>query len=183
MDQIKTSPFIEGDTLALRDFDESYLTQFKEWMNDKDYRKYSRQEVPIMMASQHQWYSSIQGSNQSINFSVWYKPENKLIAFAGIFNINWIDRNAEIGYGIGDKNYWGKGLGSEMVSLIVKYAFEELNLHRIYATIIDGNVSSRRCLEKTGFTLEGTRKDDTFLDGKYVDKFYYALLAPEYFKN
>jgi len=69
--------------------------------------------------------------------------------------INSIHRFADISLFIGDKAFWGHGYGKEAVTMLSLYAFEKLNLYKIYAWIYEENVASRRLFLRVGYKQEG----------------------------
>lgn len=83
--------------------------------------------------------------------------------------------SAELGYWLGE-DHWGKGIGSAAARAATKYAFEQLDLHRIYAVVFVWNPASARVLEKAGFSLEGTLRRSAIKDGEIVDQFQYAIV-------
>lgn len=82
--------------------------------------------------------------------------------------------NAEIGYWIGEP-YWGKGFATDAVRLAVKFAFEELNLLRVYANIYEYNIGSMRVLEKAGFKKDAIIKSSVIKEGKIIDEHLYSI--------
>jgi Acetyltransferases, including N-acetylases of ribosomal proteins len=76
--------------------------------------------------------------------------------------------------------YWGEGYGTEASRVLVDYAFDERNLHRLQARVMATNDASRRVWEKLGFELEGRLRQNQFDDGEYVDTLYFGLLEDEY---
>lgn len=87
-----------------------------------------------------------------------------------------------IGYKL-DLNHNGKGYMSEAVSLAVKYAFEELKLHRIEAGVMPSNPGSMRVLEKAGFTKEGIARKNVMVNGNWEDHQMLAIIAEDYFTS
>lgn len=88
--------------------------------------------------------------------------------------------------GMADLAYWllpeyqGEGYGSEALSLMLEYGFDELRLHRVQADCLASNDASRGLLESHGFEQEGVFRDAQFVDGEYVDVLRYGLLADEW---
>ena len=82
--------------------------------------------------------------------------------------------NAEIGYWIGE-SYWGKGYATEAVKLLIDYAFEELDLLRVYACVFEYNTGSMRVLEKVGFEKEAIIKYSIIKEGKILDEHLYSI--------
>jgi len=94
----------------------------------------------------------------------------------------WIPthRRAEIGYEIFNETDKSKGLMSEAVGAILKYGFEQMNLHRVEAYIADYNIPSAKLLKRFGFTLEGNVRGHYVVDGINEDSLLLSLLQPEY---
>ncbi|WP_350286105.1 GNAT family protein [uncultured Croceitalea sp.] len=78
-------------------------------------------------------------------------------------------KSAEIGYWIGEP-FWGKGIATKAVELISEYAFDKLNLNRIYTGVFEYNIASMKVLEKNGFKKEGVFKNAIFKNGKVCDE-------------
>lgn len=93
--------------------------------------------------------------------------------------IDWKMRKAEVGQLI-DKKHWNKGYGSFARKLIIKYAFEVLNLHRVWCGCARGNVGSIRVCQKAGMTQEGILIDDQFVNGKYQDAIRFGITRDDY---
>ncbi|RYY12207.1 MAG: N-acetyltransferase [Cytophagaceae bacterium] len=86
---------------------------------------------------------------------------------------------AEAGYWLG-RPYWGQGLATEALAALLRYGFEELALHKIYATHHADNLASGRVLLKNGFVLEGKLAQHVRRDGRYLDLWQYGLLRASY---
>jgi len=85
----------------------------------------------------------------------------------------------KIGYWIGEE-YWGKGIITEALPVMVHYIFRTFQLNRIFACVLEGNVSSMRVLEKSGFRAEAVLKKAAIKNNKYLDEHIFALLKQEF---
>ncbi|PLX05531.1 MAG: hypothetical protein C0598_14395, partial [Marinilabiliales bacterium] len=103
------------------------------------------------------------------------KETGEKIGYGGLFDISEKDKRAEIGYGL-IKQYWNKGYMSEILKEIIKFAFTNLELHKIYGVVIKGNIVSQGLLKKNGFVREAYLKDHSFARGRYFDEMVYGLL-------
>ncbi|GAB4108380.1 MAG: GNAT family N-acetyltransferase [Acidobacteriota bacterium] len=100
----------------------------------------------------------------------------------GVISLSSVSRAhacAELGFWLGCR-HWGKGLGTEAVRLMLEFGFDDLQLHRIYASAFAANVASRRVLEKNGFRLEGVLREAVVRFGERQDFCNYGLLRPEW---
>ncbi len=101
------------------------------------------------------------------------------LGFAGLWNIDWKDRHAEIGLALSPAAQ-GKGLGTKVIQALSAYAFNVINLNRLDAYVLSYNGGSRKAFLKCGYSHEGTFRDKVFKRGKYVDLEIYGLLAAEF---
>jgi RimJ/RimL family protein N-acetyltransferase len=82
---------------------------------------------------------------------------------------------AELGYWLGEP-FWGRGIMTEAVRRFTVWAFGRLEVHRIYASVFDGNDRSIRALEKAGFEREGRLRASVFKNGRILDQWLYARI-------
>ena len=95
------------------------------------------------------------------------------LSISGLLSVH---KRAEISYVIGDKKYWNLGVGSYAVSEIIKISRDKYKLNKLFAGIADGNIGSKKVLEKNGFILEGIRKSHLFYNNSSYDQLDYGLL-------
>ena len=95
-------------------------------------------------------------------------------------NINWINLNAEFAGIIGEKEYWGKGIGTEAIGLLFNHGFKKLNLHKIYLGTARQNTGMRAIALNLGMKEEGNLRDHVFLNGYYQDIIQYGILKDEW---
>jgi [ribosomal protein S5]-alanine N-acetyltransferase len=108
--------------------------------------------------------------------------DNEQDTFIGVISLRTIDfnyQNAEIGYWL-VKEFWKKGYATEAAELIIEYAFEKLDLYRIYATLEKDNVSSLSLLNRLGFEVEGLMKKSVKNKGKFVDRYICGFLRDKW---
>jgi len=85
-----------------------------------------------------------------------------------------------MGIGIGDKAYWGRGVGTEVMNILLRYVFTELNLHRLSLTVFEYNQRAIRLYEKCGFKIEGINREYHFRDGRRWDLVSMGILREEW---
>ena len=99
-----------------------------------------------------------------------------------LFNIDHKNQNAKIGvYIIPD--YQRKGYAKEALILLLTFAFYELNMHKIYATIHDYNIPSIKLFESVGFHCEGADKEAVYSQGKFIDLHIYSIFRREFIRE
>ncbi len=82
-----------------------------------------------------------------------------------------------VGFAVGRK-LWNQGICTEALKQLVRFAFEELKLHKLFGDNDSDNPASGRVFEKAGFTKEGVRKEQVFKEGRYVDCIMWGLINP-----
>lgn len=113
-------------------------------------------------------------------FTIRIREDDRLIGFATIRWIEWMHGSGWIRLGIGDRQDWRKGFGTEVLDLLLEYAFNELNLHRLGAEIAENNLGAKRLFEKAGFIEEVRRRQALSRDGNQWDLLLYGLLRHEW---
>lgn len=113
-------------------------------------------------------------------FGIRTLEDDVLIGTVGFFEIEWSNGVAWLGMGIGLRAYWSRGLGSEALALALRYAFQEMNLHRVTLTVLAYNPRAIHLYEKFGFRHEGTFREFGQRDGKRYDMLLYGLLCHEW---
>ncbi len=119
-------------------------------------------------------------SETTFSFGIRRLEDDALMGTIGLFDVEWGNRTAWIGVGLGHREDWGKGYGSEAMGLVISYAFDELNLHRLQLTVIDYNPRALKMYEKLGFAREGVYREFIERDGERHDLILYGLLRPEW---
>ncbi|WP_405113128.1 GNAT family protein [Paenibacillus sp. FSL K6-1217] len=97
-----------------------------------------------------------------------------------LFDVNLIDRNAKAGIFIGDKEFWGKGFGSDAMRLLLDYGFNLLNLNNIMLGTFAFNERAIQCYKKVGFKEIGRRRQARIIGGVKYDAILMDMLAEEY---
>jgi RimJ/RimL family protein N-acetyltransferase len=106
--------------------------------------------------------------------------EPRLIGQVQIKNVDWELSRAEIAYLL-DREFEGRGLMSEALSLILEACFDSLGLNKVFLRAIVGNDRSSKLAQRFGFIKEGTLREEFLtLDGKRVDLNYFGMLSSEF---
>jgi RimJ/RimL family protein N-acetyltransferase len=113
-------------------------------------------------------------------FSIRTLEGNRLIGDIDISVVYWLGRDAFVGLGIGEREYWDRGYGTDAMNVILRYAFEEANLDRVSLTVFEYNARAIRSYEKAGFRHEGRFRKYLNRDGKRWDMLVMGILRDEW---
>ena len=170
---------IRGDKVTFRAIERDDLAQLRDWRNDPEIRTRTREFRLLSMENQERWYNGLHDDKNTIMFAV-TNEGNKLIGVVGLTYIDWKNRRAEVSIYIGERDAQGKGYGIDALRTLMKYGFQHVNLHKLYAEIFAFNEPSVKLFEKAGFTREGMKREDQFVDGKYWDTYVFSILEKEF---
>jgi len=166
------SNFIEGKQLYLREVRVSDVSEnYYRWMNDPDVIQYMESRFAPQSTEKIQAYVRRESENSySVFMAIIDKASDRHIGNIKIHRIDQYHRHAEVSIVIGQKECWGKGYGTEAISLIVDFAFNTLNLHKLSANIYANNAGSVKAFKKAGFSEEGLKIKHRFYKGDYIDE-------------
>jgi len=145
---------IEGKTIYLKTLDQNNATEeYCSWLNDSEVNQYL--ETKKATIDQLKSYIEKNNENQScLFFGIFFKENQKHIGNIKLEPIDFEKHKATIGILIGDKDYWGRGIGTEAITLLVDYGFNNLKLEEIDLGVISENKAAIRVYEKVGFKIK-----------------------------
>jgi ribosomal-protein-alanine N-acetyltransferase len=172
--------FLDGTHVYLRALTEQDVQgNYSTWLNDPEITRYnSHGRFPMTVDKLLNYVTASKLSDSDLVLAVVNKLNSAHIGNISLQNINWIDRNAELAFLLGDKSYWGKGVMFEAGSLLINHGFKLLNLHRIYCGTSAENLGMQKLAIKLGMEKEGVRKQAIFKNGKYIDILEYGMVTP-----
>ena len=175
---------LEGEHIYLREVRLSDVNEtYYRWMNDPEItRNIESRFFPNSIETLKEFVGEIARNRECAFFAIILKDEKRHIGNIKIGPINFIHRFADVGILIGEKDCWGRGLGTETIRIISEYAFSKLNLNKLTAGCYDQNIGSIKAFKKAGFSEEGIRKQQYFCDGQYVDDVILGLLRADFKK-
>ncbi|MBY9014305.1 MAG: GNAT family N-acetyltransferase [Candidatus Lokiarchaeota archaeon] len=186
-EEIEVFPFIEGKIIDLVAQNSKWAELICKWRNDPNVRHYSRNAWPRSLGDVKKRFETIQDefghTRDYVGFIIYHKCDKRPIGEIGLNRIDWVSRHANIFAMIGEPEYLGKGIVGEAAQLVLKYAFTELNLHKIKAGVFTPNERSLRAAEKLGLNKEAVVKEAMYVDGKYHDIHKWGLTKEEWLKK
>ena len=165
-------------SVRLRPVEESDLTHFQRWLADDELRRWlgSVDEQPSV-AEEYDWYVSKRQDPDTVLWSI-EDASGTLLGNVEL-RLSPLNRRAEVGIGIFDREQWGKGYGTEAMRLVLDYAFGELKLNRVELTADVENVRAIRSYEKCGFVREGLLREHRLIGGKPSDCVAMAVIQAD----
>lgn len=163
---------ITGNKVVLRSLQQTDLGYLYNWRSNTDVRKnLLLHPFPMSRELENKWFSNVltETNNKRVLFGIALYGKEALIGYTVLNEINWISRNAYLGILIGEGDQRGQGLGTEALNLILEFAFNQLNLHKLSLEVLAENKPAISIYERLGFHKEGCLKENFFWKGQWLD--------------
>lgn len=152
------------------------------WFADTSFARLydARVAAPRTYASIDNWIDDFNRSNNGYLFAIRPLGDETLLGFLELESILWAHRNAWLSVAIGEAANRGRGYGGAAIELALRFAFDELNLHRVQLTVFSYNTRAIALYERLGFVREGTHREYLQRDGARHDMHLYGMLRQEW---
>jgi RimJ/RimL family protein N-acetyltransferase len=179
------SNLLQGSRVRLTALTSDDLPTIARWHQDAGFARLfdARPAVPKTIGTLDNWLDEYSRTNNGFVFAIRPLGEETLIGFIEIEGIMWAHQHAWISIAIGDSAHQGRGYGGEALGLALRFAFHELNLHRVQLTVFSYNLRAIALYEKLGFVREGVYREHLQRDGKRYDMYLYGLLRNEWLSH
>jgi RimJ/RimL family protein N-acetyltransferase len=152
------------------------------WRQDRDLvdglgapARYITEEVD------HAWFDEyLRRRGIDVRCAILLESERDPIGLVSLTGIDPVHRRAEFHLLIGRRDLHGRGHGTDATMQMLRHAFRDLNLHRVFLSVLSSNAAAIRTYEKAGFTREGTAREAAYKRGRYEDLALFALLGQEF---
>ena len=171
---------LAGTKVYLRGLEQGDLERTHRWVNDPEIVDAVGVRAPISLEQQRQWYENLCRDRSKVVLAICLKEGDAHIGNTSLRDIDPVHRHAMFSIFIGDRSARGGGTGSEATRLTLRYAFEVLNLHRVWLKTSSDNAGAVAMYQKLGFQQEGCLRQHEFKNGRYVDKLLFGLCADEF---
>jgi len=165
------------ETIELRPIEKEYLTILKFWRNLPEIRNRTREYRLLNMLNQEEWFEQMTHDRSTEMFAI--AIGDTLVGVCGLCYIDWVSRNAEVSIYIGPEEYRKQGVATKALALLKRKAFNELNLHKLWAMVFSNNIPGQNLFDKCGYQLEGELYDHAYKEGRYYSAMLYGIYKDE----
>lgn len=159
--------------LSMNELNGNYIS----WLNDKEVCKYnSHGEVEYTKEMAASFIKALENDKTKEVYAVYLRETNVHIGNISIQQIDAKNKNAEIAFLFGEKEYWGRGYAKEASEILIRRAFKDLSLHRLYFGTNVDNIAMQKLGERLGFVKEGVLKDAQLKNEKFNDIVIYGKI-------
>jgi RimJ/RimL family protein N-acetyltransferase len=157
---------------------------FARWSRDSEFRRLLDSGVSSLASSKavQTWLEKELEEDplRQYWFSIRTLDDDQLLGDIDLSVYNWSARDAFVGLGIGEREFWGRGYGTDVMRVLLRYAFTEVNLHRVTLTVFEYNPRAIRSYEKAGFRHEGRMRGALNKEGRRWDILVMGILREEW---
>ncbi len=174
---------LTGRLVRPRALDMDDLDRYIAWINDAEVTRFLGATLPaVPRGAEAAWLEKhVQRGFSFDDFTFAIDTlEGLHIGSISLHKPDAIDRKSVLGIMIGDKTCWDRGYGTDAIRTLLRFAFDETNLHRISLDVSADNLRGIACYRKCGFVEEGRLRDDRFTGGAYHDTLVMRVLEPEH---
>lgn len=172
---------LKGKIVTLRPIEEKDLPFMQELVNDPELeRLIVGWSLPVSMKDQQQWFQNFHNSDKFIRYIIETEKDG-VVGLTGLQEIDW--KNGSVkggGIRLLKKEKRSKGVATDAYMTMLRYAFNELRLHRFSTAALDFNDASLHFMEKCGFKREGVLREAVYKEGTFHDKILFACLKSDY---
>lgn len=172
--------FAEGERVILRPLERADAATIQPWVNDPEVTRTLLLFRPLGLEAEMEFIDQMTKSEAAVAFGLVDKADGALVGVTGLTQIDTRLRHASFGIFIGDKARWGRGLGTEATALVTRYAFETLNLNRVWLHVAATNLAGIRAYEKVGYQREGLLRQHLYRGGRYIDIVAMGIVRAEW---
>jgi len=172
-------PVLETERLILRNITKEDVNEMFVLRSTPDIMKYIARPLHKNIEETDAFIKNIHANIESqdfINWAIALKSDNKLIGTIGFYRMQKEHDRAEVGYML-HTDFHKKGIMQEALTAVIKYGFQQMNLHSIEAVIDPRNKASENILTRNNFIKEAHFKENYFFEGDYLDSVHYSLLT------
>ena len=171
---------IQGTLVNLRPLERDDLGLLVAWRNDPEIRERFFSTFPFSKSGQDAWFSNLLTRDDKRMLIIETK-EGRPIGTIGMDHIDFKNQRAEFGnLLIGESEYLGKNLATDGTLALLKFAFQEMNLNRVYLEVYADNDRARRLYDKCGFKVEGVLRQAYYHQGRFQDTVLMSVLRDEF---
>ncbi|MFT4413646.1 GNAT family N-acetyltransferase [Fredinandcohnia humi] len=175
---LKQLPIVKLRELVIEDVEDRY-----QWCLDREVTKHLNMPEhypPFSREETRQWIEMCINRTNGYEQRAITTEDGTHIGWVDLKNIDRLNKNAELGIAVGNKEYWGKGYGLAAMRKMLEWGFTELHLNKIWLRVDKDNVHAIKSYKRAGYVEEGILRQDRLRNGIFVDRIRMSILKSEF---
>lgn len=170
-----------GQKVRLREYRREDVPKAQAYINDPEIKRLlGAPPFPYTLWDEEKFIAQQSARNDNYSFAIETLEDGYYIGGCGINSLDWKNRVAEIGIFIGDKEYQNQGYGTDALKVLLRFIFDQLNLHKVALKVLSFNERAQKVYKRLGFVEEGRLRQERYIDGCYHDMLVMGILKEEF---
>lgn len=165
------------EKISIRKFKKEDIDNKIRWINDSENNEFLHYDLPLEYEKTLKWFMN--NKDRMDRFDAVIEYNAMPVGIIGLLNIDYKNKKAEFYITVGEKKYKGKGIAYKASTELLKRAFNDLGLNKIYLYTETENKIAQKLFSKLGFIREGLLKQDMIIKDKKKDRYIYAIFKNE----
>lgn len=172
---------LAGQHVMLRAIEPADLSVLMAWRNRPELRRFFREYRELNSARQLAWFDAVvMGDNRTEMFAICDRSSERLLGACGLCYIDWLRRSADFSIYLGaDGMYLDEVCAPEAARLMRDYAYDEMNLHRLWAEVYEIDKRKQAFFISLGFLQEACFREAHWTEGGWCDALYFCHLSSD----
>ena len=163
------------EKVTLTPFTWEHAQTYLDWVNQEEIARWLTRSLPVSPLEHQRWYENLMQRQDVVVFSVVENGSSTYLGNVWLWGVHPVHRSAELRILMGPSAK-GKGYGTEACKGLLRFAFRDLNLNKVFLYVLSHNAAAVRTFEKSGFVSEGSLHQEFFMAGKYEDALRMSVL-------
>jgi RimJ/RimL family protein N-acetyltransferase len=171
-----------GKLVRLREYRKDDIPLAQKLLNDPEMKLCLPPGIPFLytLEDEEKWFASNTSLKDTYNFSIETLEGAEYLGGCGLNSVDWKNSKVEVGIFIGNKDYLGRGYGTDAMKVLIAFIFNEMNIRKINLNVYSFNERAIKSYKKCGFVVEGVMRQEIFKNGAYHDELKMGLLRDEW---
>lgn len=177
---------LRGELIRLAAINPEELSPlYARWGRDSQRGRLLDSDPPILFSEKaiRAWVEKNFEKENDFEFAIRTLADDRVVGFVALDGIRWSRGESFVGIGLGEREDWNKGYGTDAMRAVLRFAFLELNLHRVSLNVFEYNPRAVRAYEKAGFRVEGRLRGALLREGRRWDELFMGVLRPDWMEQ
>lgn len=180
MNNKREGTMLEGKLVNLRALEPGDVDREFQWVNDREVTRYLTIRYPMAKGEEERWLTTRPANDFANTVFAIETKDGVHIGNCGLHDGQPENRKASLGIMIGNRDYWSNGYGSDAIITLLRFAFHEMNMNRVWLHVYEFNERAQACYKKCGFVVEGTLRENSYREGRYINTITMGILRSEF---
>ncbi|WP_017596103.1 GNAT family N-acetyltransferase [Nocardiopsis potens] len=179
---LREKPTLTGDRVRLVPLSEEHADDFYASANDEEIRRLTGTHRVFGYEEVREWCAGRAARPDRLDLAILSRPDDRFVGELALLDVDPENESAAYRIALSALEFTGQGIGKEATRLLLRYAFEEVGLHRVWLEVYSFNMRAIAVYRSCGFAVEGRLRDALLWEGRRHDALVMGVLARDFRK-